>query len=269
MRIVLLVPNLHGPSELAMNHLLLRKDLDIVGIVRSDITVWRSSYWKYLWHGLRKAGPFYGLLIGLTAYWHIFGFMISALLFWRRRKRWRRMDELIEKHQLKIYDTEDINSEASQKVLKSWDIDVMVTLYFDQILKKSVIDIPKVAALNMHPGRLPNYKGLWPEFWTLYHGEKKSGITIHHLNEKIDAGDIVAMSEFDVKEKESKVDLGLRGAHYGSRLLIKVLKKIQQGRSLPALKLKGKARYFSLPAKRHFEQYYARGGRLMSWSSLW
>ena len=141
-------------------------------------------------------------------------------------------------------------------------------LDFDQILKKDAIEVPKVAALNMHPGLLPNYRGLWPEFWAQYHGEKKSGITIHRLVEKIDAGEVVAVSEFEMKKEESKQALGLRGAHYGARLLTKVLRRMKRGARLRPLKRTGKGKYFSLPAKKHLEQYFARGGRLFCWDAL-
>ena len=269
MRIVLLVPKIHGPAELAVNHLLSRKDLDIVGIVRSDISPFTTAYWKYLRFGVRKAGVFYGFLIGISFYWHLLGFAIAGLLFWNRRRKWRSLGELIERNGLLVHDTEDINSVKTLEVLKSWNIDVMASVYFDQILKKSVIEIPKVAALNMHPGLLPRYRGLWPEFWTMYHGEQYSGITIHHLNEAIDAGDVVAQSRFKIQRKESKLGLSLRGARYGAKLLTKVLLKLKRGLPLAAIKVKDKGKYFSLPDKKAFDQFFARGGRLLGWDGLW
>lgn len=268
MRIVLLVPKIHGPAELAVNHLLSRKDLDIVGVVRSDLSPFTTAYWKYLRFGLRKAGVFYGFLIGISFYWHLVGFAIAGLLFWRRRRKWRSLDDLIERHGLMVHDTEDINSEETLQVMQSWDIDVMVSVYFDQILKKPAIEVAKVAALNMHPGKLPRYRGLWPEFWTMYHGEKSSGITIHHLDEKIDTGAVVAQSEFKIQKKESKLSLSLRGARYGAKLMVKVLRKLKRGVPLRTIQVKGKGQYFSLPDKKAFEQFFAKGGRLLGWEGI-
>lgn len=65
---------------------------------------------------------------------------------------------------------------------------------------KKLIDVHKLgkykeSIFNIHPGKLPNYRGASPIFWQLKNGEKQLGIAIHFLNEKFDEGAIVWQKE--------------------------------------------------------------------------
>lgn len=269
MRIVVLIPKLHAGAELALNQLLSRKDLDIVGVVRSDISPFRKKYWRYVKYGVRRAGIFYGAMIALTAYVPAFGLAVAGLLIWKRRGKWLSTDQLIERHSLLVHDTEDINEPTSLKVIRSWKPDVLATVYFDQILKKPALSLPKVAALNMHPGLLPKYRGLWPEFWKLHNREKEAGVTIHRINEEIDAGEVLAQIRYPIESQDTKFSLLMKSAQRGTGALIGVLKKIKKGIPLKPMALKGAAQYYSLPKKMHFQQFYARGGKLFSVVAVW
>lgn len=269
MRIVVLIPKLHAGAELALNQLLRRKDLDIVGVVRSDISPFRMKYWRYVKYGVRRAGVFYGAMIALTAYVPALGLVVASLLIWNRRGKWLSTDQLIQQHSLLVHDTEDLNHPSSLKVLRSWKPDVIVTIYFDQILKKPALKIPSMAALNMHPGLLPKYRGLWPEFWKLHNREKFAGVTIHHLNEQIDAGEVVAQIRYPIESQDTKFSLLMKSAQRGTGALIGILQKMKSGIPLKPLKLKGKSRYYSLPNKLHFSAFYGNGNKLFSVVAVW
>ncbi len=269
MKIVILIPKLHAGSELALNKLLQKKDLNIVGIVRSDISPLTKKYWRYFRYGLRRAGAFYAIIIALVAYLHFIGLGLASLFIWNRKRRWLHITKLIKKHKLAIHDTSNINSKESIAIIKSWEPDVLVSINFDQILKKRVIKIPKITTLNMHPGLLPKYKGVWPSFWKLHNGEKYAGVTIHHLNEKIDEGAIIAQRKFRIHKNETSFHLALRSAQHGSQLLIKTLQKMKKGIKLPTIKIKAKPSYYSLPSKVEFDAFHAKGKRIFSGLGLW
>ncbi len=269
MKIVLLIPNLHAGSELALNQLVKRDDLEIVGVVRSKISPWQKTYWKYLAYGVRRAGVFYGFVIGVFVYLHVIGLALASLFLINRRRNWLKTKTLVKKYGLDFFECKSINSQKSIEKIRSWKPDVLVTLNFDQILKKEVIEIPKVAALNVHPGILPQYKGIWPDFWKLHNGEKYAGVTIHHLNEKIDDGDIVAQTKFPIMKNENRFSLGLKSAQKGTKLLISTLLKIKSGVKMPKIKIKGKPRYYSLPTKEAFDRYFDQGKKLFSFRAMY
>jgi methionyl-tRNA formyltransferase len=262
MRVVLLIPRLHAGSEFAFNKLLKEDDLNIVGVVISDISIFKKSYWKYILYGIRRSGLFYGFLVGLVAYLHVIGLFIASIVYFWRRRQWLTVDELIQEYKLNHCITEDINSQESIKQIKEWDPDILISLKFNQILKKDVISLPKVAAINLHPGILPGYRGIWTDFWKLYRDEKVSGVTIHHINEKIDEGEILDLHKFPIDKDETKFSLSLKAAHHGVKRLLIVLSNFKNGIKMHPIPKKGKSKYWSLPKEKHFSKFHHRRKKL-------
>jgi methionyl-tRNA formyltransferase len=266
MRVVFLISPYYASAEFALNKLIksATDDIEIVGIISSDINVFSKRYWKYLFYGIKRSGLFYGILIGLVIHLHFIGLFLASLIYWWRKRQWLTLNELVQNYDLKHFFTEDINSADTIETLKSWEPDIVISLYFDQILKAEAIQVARIATINMHAGTLPGYRGVWPEFWMLYKKEKQAGITIHYINEKIDEGDILDQYKFDIKETDSRFGLALRSAHYGTKRLLQVLKNFKDGIKMHPIKKKGKARYRSLPKKRHIEKFYQKGKRLIN-----
>lgn len=269
MRIVILIPKLHAGAELSLNKILAHRDLDIVGIVRSDISIFTKRFWNYIKYGISRSGIFYASLIGFMAYIHLFAIFIARVFSFRKNRKWLKIDELVEKYQIPIYDTQDINSEETIKILKNWDPDIVVSINFDQILKKEVICIAKQATLNVHPSILSKHRGVMPDFWSLLNEESTTGVTIHHLIEKLDAGDIIAEEQFPIKKHDNRFSLSIKYAQRGSRLLISTLKKLKSGIKFPKISLETKSKLYSLPEKEHFEKFHQKGKKLFSLNWIW
>jgi methionyl-tRNA formyltransferase len=68
------------------------------------------------------------------------------------------------------------------------DLGLVVGTY---ILKESVFGVPRLGCINLHSGKVPEYRGSAPGFWELYNAETKVGVTIHRVTSTLDAGDIV------------------------------------------------------------------------------
>ena len=64
------------------------------------------------------------------------------------------------------------------------------------VLKPSVFAAPRWGSLNIHCGKLPDFRGAPPAFWELYHGEPQVGVTIHRVTERLDEGPILAQELF-------------------------------------------------------------------------
>lgn len=262
MRVVLLVPKLNAGAQLALNKVVQQEDIEIVGIVRSDNSFWTKRYWKYLFDGVKRWGVFYAFIVGVFYNLHFFMFFLMGLMWWRKKRRkWLDTEQLAEKYGFKIHDSTNVNNPETLKVIQSWKPDVMVSLYFDQILKKDVIDVPTMTTLNMHPGPLPSYKGLWPCFWQLYNKDKKAMVTVHQINEKVDEGEVFALQQFAIGAQETKFSLLLKTAHHGGHLVVDVLKKMKQGIALKPLRLKGSEKYYSLPKRHHLQRFFAQNRR--------
>src|SRR5262249_61273288 len=80
--------------------------------------------------------------------------------------------------------------------------------------------------LNVHASLLPKYRGAAPIAWAIYHGEKRTGVTIIRMSIYLDAGDIVAQEAIDIGPEETAGELEARLAPLGGQLAVQVVREI-------------------------------------------
>ena len=85
---------------------------------------------------------------------------------------------------------DDFHAEASLAALRALAPDLAV-IDGTYILKESVFSLPRLGAINLHCGRLPEYRGAPPAFWELYNGEREVGVTVHWVTAGVDEGPII------------------------------------------------------------------------------
>ena len=121
--------------------------------------------------------------------------------------------------------------------------DMILSIYYRKILPQSVIDIPKLGCINIHPSELPNYRGPVPTAWAVANGEKQFGITIHYVDENIDTGDILVQEVYKIGEDETGYELYTRAMELGYQLFIKNFDDIKDGKITPVPQV-GTGSYF-------------------------
>lgn len=113
--------------------------------------------------------------------------------------------------------------------------DLGIVAAYGQILPKEILGIPKYGFLNVHPSLLPKYRGPSPIQSAILNGEKKTGVTIILLDEKLDHGPILAQRSLNVEEKETGNTLHDKLADLGTELLLETISKVQKGLIKPQL----------------------------------
>ena len=94
--------------------------------------------------------------------------------------------------------------------------DVLFVVAFGEILLKAALDIPSIAAVNLHASLLPAYRGAAPIQRALMAGEKVTGVTVQWMAEAMDAGDIILRRELSIGEDEDFGSLHDRLAALGA-----------------------------------------------------
>ncbi|MEI4768625.1 methionyl-tRNA formyltransferase [Psychrobacillus sp. FJAT-51614] len=84
--------------------------------------------------------------------------------------------------------------------------DIIITAAFGQLLPKELLDAPELGCINVHASLLPAYRGGAPIHQAIIDGQDKTGITIMYMEEKLDAGDIIAQREISINHTD---DTGL------------------------------------------------------------
>ena len=123
----------------------------------------------------------------------------------------------------------DINSINFCNRLKLYQCDLFVSMSFNQIFKKSIIDMPPLGVINCHAGKLPYYRGRNILNWALINDEKEFGITVHYVDEGVDTGDIISQISLSITDEDNYETL-LNRAYIGcSEILYETIKDIQSG----------------------------------------
>ena len=110
--------------------------------------------------------------------------------------------------------------------IKSLNPGFFVVEDYGLILPRELLAVPKFASINIHHSLLPKYRGPSPAPSAILNGEKKSGVTIIHMADKIDAGDIYAQKEYILKPDETTDSLLTELNLMGAQLAILTIKNI-------------------------------------------
>lgn len=98
---------------------------------------------------------------------------------------------IAEKNHIPVFYCKNVNHIEFIEKIKSQEIDLNVSMSFDQIIKKDLLEVAPKGFINCHAGALPFYRGRNILNWALINGETSFGITVHYIDEGIDTGDII------------------------------------------------------------------------------
>src|SRR5207245_10565150 len=98
--------------------------------------------------------------------------------------------------------------------------DALLCVLSRRLLRSALLALRRVAALNLDGSRLPAYRGRAPVNWVLVNGERRTGVTLHHMAGEADAGDIVAQQAIDIEPDDTAYTLYKRMVKIGVELLL-------------------------------------------------
>lgn len=128
---------------------------------------------------------------------------------------------------LEVYQPEKIknNTEVMEK-LKSISPDFFAVVAYGKILPQEVLDIPKIAPVNVHFSLLPKYRGPAPVNWAIMNGEEETGVDTMLMDAGMDTGDILLTAKTPILKKNAG-ELADELAVTGANLLIKTLNEFE------------------------------------------
>jgi methionyl-tRNA formyltransferase len=124
---------------------------------------------------------------------------------------------------------EKINTQETVEELRKLQPDLFVLCGYNKILKMPVISIPPLGTINLHGGKLPEYRGAAPLNWQIIHGETSGGCSIIYVDEGIDTGDIIAQEIYPITPEDTHASVLQKTLEIFPPLLVKVLEMIENG----------------------------------------
>ena len=124
---------------------------------------------------------------------------------------------------LAVYQPERIREPEAVERLRAVAPDFLVVVAYGQILPSSVLEIPRLGAINVHASLLPRHRGAAPVARAILAGDHETGVTIMKMDEQLDHGPILARRATPIAGGEDAAALTSRLAEIGAELLVEVL----------------------------------------------
>ncbi len=127
-----------------------------------------------------------------------------------------------------VLEVGSLNSPKAAAALRESAADLGIVLG-TRILKRSTFAVPRLGCLNLHKGKVPDFRGMPPGFWELYEGSQTAGVTVHFVDDSLDTGDVIGTREVAIHEKETELSLQAKLDLAGTRLLAECVAALALG----------------------------------------
>jgi methionyl-tRNA formyltransferase len=107
--------------------------------------------------------------------------------------------------------------------------EIIFSFYYRLMIAKEILAIPQSGAYNLHGSYLPAYAGRCPVNWVIIKGEQYSGVTLHEMVEKPDAGPIVAQKKVFIDFNDTVLTLFRKLEHAAETMLGEILPQMKHG----------------------------------------
>lgn len=177
----------------------------------------------------------------------------------------RRVAFFAQRDGIPVWPTRDVNDPSGLAFVRGCSPDLLVSGFFNQRLRDAVTALPRLGAVNIHPGELPAYRGVDPVFHALLAGEDSLAVTLHRVTPGFDEGPVLAAARLPV---EGSSLAGATAALFarGTGLLLDRLEQIEAG--APGTPQGDGGSYASWPTAAEVRRFRRAGGRLWTLADL-
>jgi len=137
--------------------------------------------------------------------------------------------DLARRNGIPVFMPSNINRPGWAEMIHADAPDVIFSFYYRRLIKRTIWKIPRYGSVNLHGSLLPKYRGRCPVNWQLINGETESGITLHYIVSRADAGDIIAQERVAVGADDTALVLYRKLLAAGEKALRLSLRGILNG----------------------------------------
>ncbi|ANI80845.1 bifunctional UDP-4-amino-4-deoxy-L-arabinose formyltransferase/UDP-glucuronic acid oxidase ArnA [Kosakonia oryzae] len=142
-----------------------------------------------------------------------------------------------------VYAPEDVNHPLWVDRIRDLNADVIFSFYYRNLLCENILNTARFGAFNLHGSLLPAYRGRAPLNWVLVNGETETGVTLHRMVARADAGAIIAQQRVAIEENDEALSLHRKLSEAAKAMLSSVLPDIKAQRFSETAQDESKASY--------------------------
>ena len=167
-----------------------------------------------------------------------------------RKPVWPETKKIAAERGVPVFQPQDLKTPEFKETLKTLSPDLIAVVAYGKMLPNTMLDAPPFGCVNLHASLLPSYRGAAPINWAIAKGEKKTGVTIMHIDEEMDTGDILAQTEVPIGNEETAEELSKRLSLEGARLLLQTIDRIAKNEISPVKQDPAAATYAPLISRK-------------------
>ena len=134
---------------------------------------------------------------------------------------------------LTVFQPTSVKTDEAYETLCSLKPDLIAVVAYGKILPERILKLPKFGCVNGHASLLPRHRGASPIQWSIYCGDKVTGITTMLMDIGMDTGDMLLTAETDILPDDNYESLHDRLADIGADLMVKTVDELEKGTLTP------------------------------------
>ena len=171
----------------------------VVGMVLTSFRPRKSSKWNHIRRYFIMLGFRVFFLMAVREIFHTIGDIIDRHI---RLSKYHSIEGVCRRYDIPVFKSRNVNNKNTIDWIQQLSPDILLSSG-NQIFRKKLLSVSKIACHNRHTSLLPAYKGIYPIFWCLLHDEEFVGVSVHTMTVQIDQGIVVAQKRLRVQEKDT------------------------------------------------------------------
>ncbi|WP_104129670.1 methionyl-tRNA formyltransferase [Cryobacterium sp. N21] len=167
------------------------------------------------------------------------------------------LEDQAKKYGVEVLRPASVNDPEAVSAVKWLEPDYLIVANFQQVIKKGLIEVPKVTSINFHPSQLPLYAGLAPFYWMVRNGETEGAVSAIELAAGLDTGAIISQHKTPLTGRETAIELRTLQERANVLMLLDLIPNLAK-RSLTRREQNlGERTYFGRPGSKEYRLDFA------------
>lgn len=170
------------------------------------------------------------------------------------------LDGLLARHALPCRIVTSMKAPETLKGIDDFGPDLILSVRYSFVFRQEIIARPRFGIINVHPGRLPAYAGLYPHFHSMLAGEAAVGCSVHQVDDGIDSGPLLATGAVPIDPSRSAWRHNLDSHLLGNRLVVDIVRALEAGVAPRAVaQAEPGPIHRTYPTRQEFDRFRDRG----------
>lgn len=134
---------------------------------------------------------------------------------------------IADEHNIEVHTPSTLRDGETLRLIDDIEADIIIVVAYGFIVPEEILNLKKHGAINLHPSKLPRFRGAAPLQHTIISGDTETSICVIQMDKGLDTGDILAEEDYKLHPRITLEELANDTAQIGAKLIVEVLDNIE------------------------------------------